>query len=103
MTLDGPNPSYAYTLKPTRPDAPTEQFEAPVGLEGRYRTGPPRPDGTIPAKGGWSYDGSFVIQSQDIGGDDLRKAILSCKNKTVDVTVMPEDGPDIELHGEVRD
>jgi Beta-lactamase len=104
LTLDGPNRSYAYALKPTRPDAPAERFEAPIGLDGRYRTGPPRPDGTIPAaKGGWSYDGSFVIQSGDIGGDNLRKAILSFKDKSVDVMVMPEDGPSVELHGEVRD
>ncbi len=104
LTLAGPNPSFAYALKPARPDAPAERFEGPIGLDGRYRTGPPRPDRTIPAaKGGWSYDGSFVIEFEDIGGDNLRRAILTFKDNTVDLTVMPGDGRGVEIHGETRD
>ena len=55
LTLDGPHPSYAYAFKPARPDSAAERFEGPIGIDGLYRTGSPRPEGTIPAaKGGWS-------------------------------------------------
>jgi len=104
LTLDGPNPSYAYAFKPARPDSAAERFEGPIGLDGLYRTGSPRPEGTIPAaKGGWSYDGSFVVQFEDLGGDNLRRAFLSFKGEGVDLVLVPENGYSIKLHGEAAD
>jgi CubicO group peptidase (beta-lactamase class C family) len=104
LTLDGPDPSYAYTIRPRQPDEQPLRFEGPMGLDGRYRTGPPKPDGTIPAAmGAWSYDGTFFVQLEDIGGDDLRKLIFSFKDKSVDVTIIPKLGPSVELHGQTAE
>ena len=102
LKLDGPDPSYAYTLKPRQPpDAAPQRIEGPIGLDGLYRTAAPKPDGTLPAaKGGWSYDGTFFALFEDIGGDDLRKLIFSFKDTSVDVTIIPKLGPSIALHGE---
>jgi CubicO group peptidase (beta-lactamase class C family) len=68
LRLDGPDPSYAYVLKPVRPGAPAKSFQGPIGLEGLCRTGLPRPEGTVPAaRGRWSDDRTFVLQFEDLG------------------------------------
>jgi CubicO group peptidase (beta-lactamase class C family) len=103
LKLDGPVASYAYELKTGRPDHPVERFEGPIGLDGIYREGAPTVQGIPVAKGAWSYDKSFVIQFGDLGGGDMRRAILSFGGKGVDLVFIPEDGPSVDLHGEASD
>jgi CubicO group peptidase (beta-lactamase class C family) len=103
LNFVGPNPSYAYELETGRPDAPVERFEGPIGLDGVYRAGVPTNRGITVAKGAWSYDKSFVVQFQELGGDNLRSAFLSFKGRGVDLVFVPEDGPSIKLHGEAAD
>jgi CubicO group peptidase (beta-lactamase class C family) len=103
LNLDGPNPSYKYELRAGRPDAPVERFEGPIGLDGVYRAGVPTDQGITVAKGAWSSDQSFVVQFEELGGDNLRKAILSFRDNAVDLVFIPEHGPSVDLHGEASD
>jgi hypothetical protein len=103
LNLDGPNPSYEYELRAGRPDAPVERFEGPIGLDGVYRAGVPTNQGITVAKGAWSSDQSFVVQFEELGGDNLRKAILSFRDNAVDLVFIPEHGPSVDLHGEASD
>jgi CubicO group peptidase (beta-lactamase class C family) len=100
LNLDGPVPSYAYEIKTGRPDHPVERFEGPIGLDGVYREAAPTSQGITVAKGAWSYDKSFVVQFGELGGDNMRRAILSFEGKGVDVVFVAESGPGAKLHGE---
>ena len=102
--LDGtPNPSHAYELKNGRPDAPVERFEGPIGLDGIFRVGMPTNQGITVVKGAWTDDRSFVVQFGELGGDNMRTAILSFKDKSVDLVFVSEFGPGTKLHGETAD
>jgi CubicO group peptidase (beta-lactamase class C family) len=103
LNFDSPVPSYAYELKTGRPDHPVERFEGPIGLEGVYREGAPTNQGITVAKGAWSYDKSFVVQFGELGGDNMRRAILSFEGKGIDVVFVAEFGPSTKLHGEAAD
>jgi hypothetical protein len=96
-------PSYAYEVRTGRPDHPVERFEGPVGLDGVYRESAPTDRGITIAKGAWSIDKSLVVQFEELGGDNPRKAILSFKDNSVDLVFVPQDGPSIELHGKAGD
>jgi CubicO group peptidase (beta-lactamase class C family) len=98
--LDGtPNPSHAYELQNGRPDAPVERVEGPIGLDGNFRVGVPTNQGTTVAKGTWSY-GNFVLQFGELGGDNMRKVILSFEGNGVDLVFVAEVGPSVKIHGE---
>jgi len=103
LNLDGAAPSYAYELKTGRPDHPLERHEGPIGLDGVYREGAPTNQGITVAKGAWSYDQSFVVQFGELGGDNIRRAILSFEGKAVDVVFVAEFGPSVKLHGETAE
>ena len=103
LNLDGVNPSYAYELTTGRPDAPVERFEGPIGLDGTYRAGKPTNQGITVAKGAWSDDKSFVVQFGELGGDNMRTAILSFKGEGVDLVLVSEFGFSTILHGETAD
>jgi hypothetical protein len=102
LNLDGPNPSYAYELKTGRPDAPAERFEGPIGLDGIFREGMPTNQGITVAKGTWSYD-NFVVQFGELGGDNMRRAILSFEGNGVDLVFAAEFGPSTKIHGETAE
>jgi CubicO group peptidase (beta-lactamase class C family) len=103
LNLDSPVPSYAYEVKTWRPDHPVERFEGPIGLDGVYREGAPTNQGITVAKGAWTYDKSFVVEFGELGGDNMRKAILSFEGKRLDLVLIPEYGPSLDLHGEASD
>jgi hypothetical protein len=103
LNLNGPVPSYAYEVRTGRPDHPVERFEGPVGLDGVYRESAPTDRGITIAKGAWSIDKSLVVQFEELGGDNPRKAILSFTDNSVDLVFVPQDGPSIELHGKAGD
>jgi CubicO group peptidase (beta-lactamase class C family) len=103
LNLNGPVPSYAYEVRTGRPDHPVERFEGPVGLDGVYRESAPTDRGITIAKGAWSIDKSLVVQFEELGGDNPRKAMLSFTDNSVDLVFVPQDGPSIELHGKAGD
>jgi hypothetical protein len=101
LNLEGPEPSYAYILGPARPSAPTERFEGPIGLDGLYRMGSARPEGAVPAaKGHWSDDKTFMLQFEDLGGDNQRIAELSFNDNTIEVTSTSDEGRSANARGE---
>jgi CubicO group peptidase (beta-lactamase class C family) len=101
LNLEGPEASYAYALGPALPSAPTERFEGPMGLDGLYRMGSARPEGVIPvAKGHWSDDRTFVLQFEDLGGDNQRIAELSFNDDTIEVTSTTDEGRSAKARGE---
>jgi hypothetical protein len=101
LNLEGPEASYAYVLGPALPSATTERFEGPIGLDGLYRTGSTRPEGVIPvAKGHWSDDRTFVLQFEDLGGDNQRIAELSFNDDTIEVTSTTDEGRSAKARGE---
>jgi CubicO group peptidase (beta-lactamase class C family) len=101
LNLEGPEPSYAYIIGPARPSAPTERFEGRIGLDGLYRMGSARPEGAVPAaKGHWSDDRTFVLQFEDLGGDNQRIAELSFDDNTIEVTSTSDEGRSAKARGE---
>jgi CubicO group peptidase (beta-lactamase class C family) len=102
LNLTSSDGSYEYETATGISDGPVKRHEGPIGLDGVYRTGVPTSQGTTAAKGAWSYDGTFVAQFQELGADNLRRAIFSFKDNRVHLTFAPNMGPGVELDGEAN-
>jgi hypothetical protein len=68
------------------------------------RTGSARSEGVIPvAKGHWSDDRTFVLQFEDLGGDNQRIAELSFNDDTIEVTSTTDEGRSAKARGQAAD
>lgn len=108
LTLDGPQPSYAYELADAppgaAPDALAGRFGGPIGFDGRFAVGGRRPWGPSAARGAWTADdGSLVLQMQTLGNDDATRATFVFGDKTVDVSLEGAGGFRAKMQGHLED
>jgi CubicO group peptidase (beta-lactamase class C family) len=88
LKLDDPQPSYEYELDDGPPNAPVGRFGGPIGFNGRFAVGGRLPYGPSAARGAWSADGgSFVLEVQALGNDDVARATFVFGDKTVELGV----------------
>lgn len=104
LTLDDPQPSYAYELADGPPNAPMGRFGGPIGFDGRFAVGGRLPYGPSAARGVWSADGdSLMLQVQTLGNDDMMRVTFVFGDRTVDVRLEGAGGFRAKMQGRAED
>ena len=103
LNLVDPDPSWEYTIDTQRLDRPIARFAGPIGLDGLFRKGPPKPYGVDAVKGSWLDDHTFVVERRILGHGETQQWTLAFAGKTVDVTFESTDGETVNLHGEAEE
>jgi hypothetical protein len=108
LFLTGPRQHVEYEIDAHNASHPLIKYEAPIGLDGLYREGPPVISGDktrrIPiSKGTWSNGQTFVIESQDLGLGGQRKILLSFSGDKLNLRRTDEWGGEASIDGKQGD
>ena len=108
LFLTDPRPRVEFEIDAHDASHPPVKHEAPIGLDGLYREGPPVVSGDkmhrIPiSKGTWSNEQTFVIESQDLGLGGQRKTVLSFSGDKLNLRHTDEWGGEVSINGKLGD
>lgn len=93
LTLDGPQPSYAYEFDTSQPFTLPGTFGGPIGFDGRYAVGGHQPNGPSAARGAWSADGTQLeLEVQTPGSDDVVRVTHVFGDRTVELSAHWANG-----------
>lgn len=100
LNLFDSEPSWVIT---TYNDRGEGRFTGPLGLDGRYRKGPPANYGINATRGRWTNDQTFVVERRILGWADAQTWALTFDGDKVAVSFENINGFKAELHGEKAD
>jgi hypothetical protein len=108
LFLTGPSPHVGYELSLNYPPNASVAYEAPIGLDGRFRVGSPTLAGVnpghIPAlKGTWLDGQTFEIDSEDLGQGRKIRYRFTFDGAKLHFHVAPEHDPEVSIDGEQSD
>jgi CubicO group peptidase (beta-lactamase class C family) len=108
LFLTGPSPHVGYELSLNYPPNASVAYEAPIGLDGRFRVGSPTLAGVnpghIPAlKGTWLNGQTFEIDSEDLGQGRKIRYRFTFDGAKLHFHVAPEHDPEVSIDGEQSD
>jgi CubicO group peptidase (beta-lactamase class C family) len=82
---------------------PIGRFEGPIGLDGRFRKGPPASYGIDAVKGRWIDDNTFEVERRILGHSETQVWVLRFDGNAVDVNFEDTDGAKADLRGHEED
>lgn len=108
LFLTDPRPHVEFEIDTHNAGHPLIRYEAPIGLDGLYREGPPvvsedQMRRILISKGTWSNGQTFVIESQDLGLGGERKTVLSFSGNQLNLRRTNEWGAKASIDGNQSD